>query len=498
MRGTVKIRNSFSWIAVAILATGSAVRAQDTTPPTTAAVTANTPGTIPVSTSSAEARRFYELGLVEREDRLFVDEGLEYFRQAVKADAQFALGHAALGYFTADPKEAAEQSALATKYLDNASADEQLLIRWMNGTKNGEVVAAISAMNDLLAKYPSDKRLSNMAAEWLCANQGASEHGEVILVRLLKSDPNYYPAMNNLAYCYALSGQAHLAPALMDSYGEIMRILGDYSAALEHYQKALVINPHFNASQVGIASTYALMGDQKKARAQYLVAIKGTKEKSTQLNYRILYAMTYYREGKPALAREEFRKVDAEAHAAGLPLQQAEIHRTNALFNPDPAKALKDLDDARSDLSESHTVTLMPGERDIELASILQTRAFIAANSGNKEPAQDALKLLKEMADSNRSTPIQNSYHSANGAVLLTQGDYAGAIAELQEDPQNPLSLQLLAQAQNKAGQSADAQKTLATLAAISDERVETAFAAPQARAALKTEAPQTAQAGAH
>ena len=512
MRGTVKIRNSFSWIAVAILTTGVAVQAQDATPPATAAMTANTPGTVPVTTSSAEARRAYELGLVEREDRLFVDEGLEFFRQAVKADSQFALGHAALGYFTADPREAKEESALAVKYIDNASADEQLLIRWMNGTKNGEVVAAISAMNDLLAKYPNDKRLANLAAEWLCANQGASEHGEAVLVRLLQSDPNYYPAMNNLAYCYALSGQAHLAPALMDryvaalphepnpqdSYGEIMRILGDYPAALDHYQKALVINPHFNASQVGIASTYALMGDQKKARAQYLVAIKGTKEKSTQVNYRILYAMTYYREGKPTLAREEFRKVDAEAHAAGLPLQQAEIHRANALFNPDPAKALKDLDDARSDLSESRTVTLMPGDRDAELASILQTRAFIAANSGNKQAAEDALKLLQEMADSNRSTPVQSSFHSANGAVLLMRGDYVGAIAELQEDPQNPLSLQLLAQAQNKAGQNADAQKTLVTLAGISDERVETAFAAPQARASLKTEAPQTAQAGAH
>jgi tetratricopeptide (TPR) repeat protein len=228
------------------------------------------------------------------------------------------------------------------------------------------------------------------------------------------------------------------------------------------------------------------------------VAIKGTKEKSTQLNYRILYALTYYREGKPALAREEFSKADAEAHAVGLPLQQAEIHRTNALFNPDAAKALRDLDDARSDLSEARKTALMPGERDIELASILQTRAFIAANSGNKESAEDALKLLKEMADSNRSTPVQNSYHSANGAVLLTRGDYTGAIAELQEDPQNPLSLQLLAQAQNKAGQAADAQKTLTILAAISDERVETAYAAPQARAALRTEAPQTAQAGAH
>src|ERR1700678_732145 len=296
MRGPVKIRNSFSWIIVAVLLAGSAAQAQDAAPPasvpeqTPASATAPTGGAtgiVPVTTSSIVARRAYELGLVEREDRLFVDEGLDFFRQAVKADSQFALGHAALGYFSADPKEAKEESALAVKLIDNASPDEQLLIRWMNGTKNGDTVAAISAMNDLLAKYPNDKRLGNMAAEWLCANQGATEHGEVILVRLLKDDPRYYPAMNNLAYCYALGGQAQLSPPLMeqyvaalpnepnpqDSYGEIMRMLGDYPAALEHYNNALKINPQFNASQVGVASTYALMGDETKARAQYLVAI---------------------------------------------------------------------------------------------------------------------------------------------------------------------------------------------------------------------------------
>jgi tetratricopeptide (TPR) repeat protein len=516
----VKIRNSFSWIIVAVLLAGSAAHGQDAAPPasvpeqTPASATAPTgaaTGIVPVTTSSIVARRAYELGLVEREDRLFVDEGLDFFRQAVKADPQFALGHAALGYFTADPKEAKEESLLAVKFIDNASPDEQLLIRWMNGTKNGDTVAAISAMNDLLAKYPNDKRLGNMAAEWLCANQGATEHGEAILVRLLKDDPRYYPAMNNLAYCYALGGQAHLSPPLMeqyvaalpnepnpqDSYGEMMRILGDYPAALDHYQKALQINPHFNPSQVGIASTYALMGDQKKARAQYLVAIKGTKEKSTQLNYRILWATTYYRENKPHMAREAFRAVDAEAHLAGLPVQEAEIHRTTALFNPDPVGALRDLDDARADLSGKHKIELLPGDRDNELASILQTKAFIAVSAGKTEAAESALTLLADMAQTSRSTPVQDSYHSANGAVLLSKGDYAGAISELQEDPQNPLSLRLLAEAQTKAGQTADAQKTLTTLAAISDERVETAFAAPQARLALKKgETQQTAQGG--
>jgi tetratricopeptide (TPR) repeat protein len=254
----------------------------------------------------------------------------------------------------------------------------------------------------------------------------------------------------------------------------------------------LQINPNFNPSQVGVASTYALMGDQKKARAQYLVAIKGTKEKSTQINYRILWAMTYYRENKPRLAREEFMKVDSEAHLTGLPVQQAEIHRIMALFNPDSVSALKDLDEARSDLSSANSKTkLLPGERDVELASILQTTAFVAVSAGKTDKAEAALKLLAEMAETSRSTPVQNSYHSANGAVLFAKGDYAGAISELQEDPQNPLSLRLLAEAQTKAGQAVDAQKTLETLAAISDERVETAFAAPQARMALKSEPPQ-------
>jgi len=482
-----------SMIALTIAgATAGSVRAQDRT--------------VPHTTSSAEANHWYELAMKEREDLLFVDKGIDSMREAVKADPHFALAHAALAYFTNDPREEKRERALAQKNIANASPDERLLITWMNGTKDGDLVPAIAAMNDLIAKYPSDERLQNLDGEWLCSNQSAFDRGESVLKQLLKSDPKYFPALNNLAYCYALSGEAKLAPALMeeyvvalpnqpnpqDSYGEIMRMLGDYQAALEHYNKALQIDPDFNSSKVGVASTYALMGEQEKARAQYLVAIDGTKERATKLDYRILWAMTYYRENQPERARQELKKIVVEADRDGMAIEHAEAHRDMALFNPDAQAAFKDIDHARVALL-AHDFA--KGDRDNELATILFTRAFIAARAGLKAEVQKSLEPLSVMARTSRSYIVQRAYHSAKGASLLMQQKYDAAIQELGDDAQNPLSLQLLADAQNKAGQAAEAQKTLTTLAAINDERVETAVAVPQARAALKANPATTAQA---
>jgi len=518
MRGNMRDRNLFRNAVFALFIAGAAVVGAEaqTQKPVHAEVRdtsaksapAAPPAAVPVTTPSADARKDYEMGMVQREDLLFTDTGLQFFREAVKADPHFSLGHAALAYFTVDAVEEHHQELLAKQTLSHASPDEKLLIRWMLGTKNGELVPAVAALNDLLAKYPDDKRLGNLAAEWLCSNQEAWDRGESILVNLLKKDPNYFPAVNNLAYCYALSGQASLAPALMDqyvvalpnqpnpedSYGEIERMLGNYPAALEHYSKALKIDATFTTSQLGIASTYALMGDQERARAEYLKSIPMAKERPTQMDYRILWAMTYYRENQLDQGRQELTKIAADAHTAGFLLQEAEAHRDMALFNPDAQAALKDLEAAQVVLSEK--LPMARQDRETELATILQTRAFVAARAGMADAAQKAFEQLGTFAKTSRSNLVQHSFHSANGAALLAKGNFAESIAELQEDSRNPLSLELLADAQNKAGQAAEAQKTFETLAAINDERVETAFAVPQARAALKRYQQSSAQGG--
>jgi tetratricopeptide (TPR) repeat protein len=453
--------------------------------------------TIPVTTKSADARRNYEMGMLHYEDLLLIDEGLDFLRDAVKADPHFALGHAMLAFATLDPVEAHRHRALSKQSIANASPDERLQIRWLNGTKDGRIVPAIAAMNDLLAKYPNDKQFANTVGAWLCSGEQAYERGAEILERLLAKNPDYGPAMNNIAYCYALGGRANLSPPWMDkyiatmpdqpnpqdSYAEISRMMGNFPAALEHYRAALKIAPTFTSSQVGIATTYALMGEEERARAEYLKAEEMTKDAPTNMNYRLLRAMTYFRENKVEEGRKAHTEVAEAARKQGFAVQEAEAHRAMALFNPDVKGALRDLDAARAVLSEKHV--LSNGDHDTELATILQTRAYIAANAGEREVAKAALAPLTAMARTSRDNLIQQSYHSVNGATLLLEGMYADAVSELQYDPRNPLSLQLLAEAETKAGEPAAGRDVLMRLSGINDERIETAYAAPKARAKL-------------
>ena len=498
-------------LAIPAMMAAPSARAQQTPAGTTPDASAADTQTVPVSTPSKTAREDYELGMFHREELLYVEDGIDFFRKAIQADPHFALGHATLGFFTSDPAEEVRELALAKSNLSHAAPDEKVLIRWMMGTKNGNLVPAIAAMNDLLEKYPNDKRLTNMFAEWLLGPQQNYNYAAKMLEKILKTDPEYYPALNNLAYAYALGGRAELSPPLMDryvaalpgqpnpqdSYGEILRMMGDFPGALEHYRASLKIAPNFVYSQDGIASTYALMGDEDRARLEYVKAIDMAKERTDKMDFRILWAMTYYRENRPGLARKAFNDIAAEAHQQNLPVEEAECHRDMALFNPDPEGQLKDME-AATEVMISDKHEILQGTRELELAKIFQTKAYIAARAGNASLTQRTFEQLNNMAQSNRDNVVMDAYHSANGASLLLKGKFADAISELQEDPRNPLSLRLLADAESKAGETAEAEKTLATLAAINDETVEMASLVPPVRAALKSNVSKSAQDTSH
>src|SRR5207245_2668968 len=69
-----------------------------------------------------------------------------------------------------------------------------------------------------------------------------------------------------------------------------------------------------------------------------------------------------------------------------------------------------------------------------------------AAHAGDHSLAEKSLHQLEAMANSSRNRVIQSSYNGAAGTLLIDLKQYQDAIAHLEEDQDNPFSLELLVQ----------------------------------------------------
>src|SRR5215470_948145 len=124
------------------------------------------PETLPVTTSSAAAARYFENGMVHYENHRW-NLALNEWQEAIKLDPHFALAYTWICMTTTDPAEESANRALAKASMKDASPGEQLVVRWMAGIHENNYVEGIAAMNDVLALYPRDKRLNFLVGYWL-------------------------------------------------------------------------------------------------------------------------------------------------------------------------------------------------------------------------------------------------------------------------------------------------------------------------------------------
>jgi tetratricopeptide (TPR) repeat protein len=348
-------------------------------------------------------------------------------------------------------------------------------------------------MNDMLEMYPKDKRVLYMAGNWL---MGENEYGpsQKMLERALAIDKNYPAALNDLGYAYARNREFDKAFAAMeryiavlpkepnpqDSYAEILRMAGKFDAALEHYRAALKIDPDFASSQLGLGDTYALMGDEARARVEYDKAIRGVHTDADRLDYGLQKAMSWVREDNFAEADKAFSAVAENAHAEGLHLEEAQAHRMMGMYQSEDAAGLKHLDAAEDALS--HQANIAQSDREQERARILRYRAVRAAHAGNQELADKTLHQLESMAGNSRNNVIQTSYHGAAGALLMAKQKFADAIPHLEEDRENPCSMELLSRAYAETGATDKMHEVEATLRGTNVATMEQALVVPAAR----------------
>src|SRR5580692_10813920 len=171
---------------------------------------------MPVTTSSAEARSLYEKGMQDYEN-LYLERCNDDWRAAVKADPNLAVAWAWIAFNSSDPKEVSAAREKARALAPKFTPGEQLMVAWIAKVQEGDFIGGISAMNDMLEMYPKDKHLLYLAGNWLMLEDG-DEQSQRIMEKALALDKNFPAALNDLAYLYARNREFDKAFAAMDRY----------------------------------------------------------------------------------------------------------------------------------------------------------------------------------------------------------------------------------------------------------------------------------------
>jgi len=446
---------------------------------------------LPVTTSSAEARVLYQKGMQDYEN-LYLERCNDDWRAAVKADPNLAVAWAWIAFNSTNPMEMSAARERAKASAPKATRGEQLMVAWISKVQEGDFIGGISAMNDMLEMYPKDKHLLYLAGNWLLLENG-DEQALRIMEKALALDRNFPAALNDLAYLRARNREFVKAFAAMDryvallpgepnphdSYGELLRMAGNFEGSLRHYRAALKIDPDFVTSQVGLGDTYALMGNQEQARIEYDKAIQFAHNEADRLTYGMQKAMTWVREGKFDQADSAFLQIVQTAHAKEQDLQEAQACRHLAEYQADDKTALKYLQDAEESLEHRN---ISKSDKDEELSRILRFRTVRAAHAGDPVLAAKSLKQLEEMATGSRNRVIQSSYNGAAGTLLMDEKKFDEAISHLEEDQDNPFTMELLVQAYYQTNQPDKLAQAEATLRGTNVPTIEQALVVPAAR----------------
>ena len=450
----------------------------------------------PISARTSEVRRLLDQAWILDSDQVEQAQAIEVMRKVVKIDPNFAMGHEILAQISLDPAEQISEQKLAFANRSHANPDEQTVIEWFQDAADHKLIPAITNMNDVLHKYPHDRWLVFLANSWLMAQTQYERAAAVYENSGITDSPGL---INNAAYTYANMRKFSKAFALMDkyvalmpkdanpqdSYGEILRMAGHYTVAIDHYRVALTINPQFYSSQFGIADTYMLMGDETRARQEYEKAFQKfpSLPELDCIRWKTREAATYLYENDFAGADKAFQALADYAHDKHLSQVEAESYRQMAMYQPSFPQALALLAKAESALGEGHSISAIGIHQ--EAAQILRTRAELEMKAGRSLAADSAVAKLAELSLNSNDRVIDSAFHGAAGAHLFYEHQYKQAIPHLEEDSNSPLSLQRLAAAYEKTGYTSGAKETQKTLANFNDPTVEQALVVPAFRKCL-------------
>lgn len=434
-------------------------------------------GSIAVSTHSEEARKFLELSIDKYENGL-LDDAVVHAQHAVEQDSHFALAYAFLSY--AGRRDAPDSAALARAkaLLPTATPDEQLVIRWMTGVQDSDILPAIVAMNELLTRFPKDKHVLFLASEWLYSQQDY-DRARQLMEKTLQADADFAPVLNRLGRAYIETGTPDPAKAIAAlkrylelqpgqptpevSLAEVLRSTGDDQGSLQHFSDALQLDPTSFASRVGLADTLALTGDYANAREQYDKAIAAAQSPRDRFHAECQKVLVFFWDGHADQGRKTLASLFDDAKSQKQAYAESEIGFARVLLASDSDEELVQLASLQGVLRSS-IAGMAEADRNVALAEVWREQARVHARARQPKLTADAVRELGELATKTRDPIIENIYESGHGYELVAEGDLANAVDELSADPQNPLVVRQIVLTQEKLGNTAAANAMRARL----------------------------------
>ncbi len=362
-------------------------------------------GKIPVTTSSEEAKKHFLEGR-GLADKLLQTNSIEHFDKAIALDPNFAAAHLARANVATTAKEFFEHLKHAVAHADKASEGERLLILANDAGTSGNSAKQREYLETLVAKYPKDERAHFALGGFLFGQQdydGAIEHYK----KAMEINPGYSPVYNIIGYAYRQSGK----------YDEAEKAFKKYTEMIPNDP-----NPHDSYAELLMK-----MGRYDESIAHYRKAL------AIDPNFVASYsgiAANYMYKGMTDSASAELKKLTDMSRNDG---ERRTAMVTQTVVYVDAGKMNDALQEAEKQYAMAEKINDLA-----QMSGDLAVKGNILVEMGKYDDARVAFEKSIELSDkSDMSQDVKDNarlfHHYNMGTVAIGKKDMAQAKAEAEE-----------------------------------------------------------------
>jgi tetratricopeptide (TPR) repeat protein len=433
---------------------------------------------MPVTTSSKEARAFFEQG---REHAANSEPALAtpLFDKAIQADDRFALAHAYRATSGGGFEVARTFVDRAVALAGGVSPGEKLWIEASRAAVYGDTAALQGAIEALVKLHPDDKWVQLRAGTHY-QDMGDWARAGPHYDKATALDPNFAAAFNVIGYTRMATGDLPgaekalrryvelrpKAPNAHDSLAELLMKMGRFDDSIASYRKALEVDPGFSSSWEGIGNCQALRGRYPEAREAYARGAAAASDLWGKLRARYWRTVSYVHEGKTgeALASFDETRVFADENGAPGAAIWSRLDAAWLLIETDAVGAAAALLDAAA--AQVASPALPPTTRPNFEVALQRLRVLALARIHEFDAARALAQKNRAAAEASRNVAAQKWIAGVQAWTELEAGKPEAALeltARAMRD--NAWTLYVEAVAKERKGEVASARKTYGELA---------------------------------